>query len=243
MENLICLAGGIGVGKNTVAKIVQHGYDLRGRGMYQWALADAFKQFLCDVFQGTIDSDHVFGPSEGRATLVDINEETQGCLREAFPYIGPNWVEHLMPAESYTDEQRQRALGNLSIWFHGLLKQPFTIRHALQSLGSEWGRNVSPTLWLDYVANSMKAVSRLNPQTVHMVTDVRFPNEAAYLKAFPAQHVELWRIHRDTGVTSTHDSEKSIYGHELGQYVDWEIYNPSTLEKLRESINSKQGWR
>lgn len=58
-----------------------------------------------------------------------------------------------------------------------------TVRHALQTLGTEWGRNLIHTdLWRDATIRAIKMASERR----FVVTDLRFPNEAAALKELGA---------------------------------------------------------
>lgn len=53
-------------------------------------------------------------------------------------------------------------------------------RHLAQTLGTEWGRQcVHPELWLEVAARRM----RQSQDGMHVVTDVRFNNEAAMIRS------------------------------------------------------------
>ena len=63
-----------------------------------------------------------------------------------------------------------------------------TVRHLLQTLGTEWGKClVADDVWLRVWHHSAKRYERV------VVDDVRFPNEAELIKA---QGGELWLIER-----------------------------------------------
>lgn len=63
-----------------------------------------------------------------------------------------------------------------------------TPRHAMQTLGTEWGRmHMDQEFWLKCWANAAKNHKRV------VVSDVRFPNEAAFLNQRAAA---IFRIHR-----------------------------------------------
>lgn len=72
-------------------------------------------------------------------------------------------------------------------------------RHAMQTLGTEWGRNmITDTLWIDALLNAAQQ------HELVVVTDVRFPNEVEVCD-------QVWRISRpgNTAVDA-HPSEAQI---------------------------------
>lgn len=67
-------------------------------------------------------------------------------------------------------------------------------RHLAQTLGTEWGRALAPDLWLRVAEASMLevSVSTFGPPCF-VVSDLRFPNEAAWIRGHGGQ---VWRIDR-----------------------------------------------
>lgn len=59
---------------------------------------------------------------------------------------------------------------------HAGIDIPITYRSLMQTLGTEWGRQVHSALWLRLHARRVAAVRRV------VVPDVRFPNEVAYIR-------------------------------------------------------------
>ncbi len=86
-----------------------------------------------------------------------------------------------------------------------------TPRHAMQTVGTEWGRNlIDPDLW---IRAWQAAVARLPAGQPVVVDDCRFPNEAAAVRAAGGA---LVRIERTAGGTiSLHSSE----GQDLGEAI------------------------
>jgi hypothetical protein len=79
-------------------------------------------------------------------------------------------------------------------------------RHAAQTLGTEWGRQmINPDLWL-LVAGRM--VRNSPPAARFVVTDVRFPNEAAMIRAAGGKVVHLKG--RKADGTKPHASEEPL---------------------------------
>ena len=80
-------------------------------------------------------------------------------------------------------------------------------RHMAQSLGTEWGRNLRRDFWLRITAAFV--VDQMNAGETHFViSDVRFANEAAWVRSKGRQ---IWRIHRE-GLASVrpHVSESGV---------------------------------
>ncbi len=85
-----------------------------------------------------------------------------------------------------------------------------TARHAMQSLGTEWGREcIHPELWLRAWKHAAEqATSAGGCPSLIIVDDLRFDNEAAYLRGLGAIIVRLFRdgIHYEQG----HASERPV---------------------------------
>jgi hypothetical protein len=101
-----------------------------------------------------------------------------------------------------------------------------TPRHALQQLGTEWGRRCYENVWIDYalrVAHEILEEGReyypTRGTTVELadtrasgvvIADVRFPNEAAAIRA---KGGVLWRTHFGEGLSGGaghHASERHV---------------------------------
>jgi hypothetical protein len=101
---------------------------------------------------------------------------------------------------------------------------PLTPRFAMQTLGTEWGRNCDPDIWIKsllvQVAKEIQAGTKLC-----IVTDVRFVNEAAALREIGG---EIWRVARAVPV-SAHPSEAEIWSTAMHQFVTVDIDNRGYL--------------
>lgn len=64
----------------------------------------------------------------------------------------------------------------------------FSWRKAAQLLGTEWGRGLSPTIWRDITASKIKT----SPAALHLITDVRFENEAELIREMGGV---VWHLH------------------------------------------------
>jgi hypothetical protein len=107
-----------------------------------------------------------------------------------------------------------------------------TARHLLRTLGTEWGRDcVHPDIWL----KTWRARADRLLLAGHNIVcdDLRFPNEAGLLAAYP--QAALWRVHRDTAAPpSEHRSDGG-----LDDYSGFhaQIHNNRTVLDLYERID------
>ena len=117
---------------------------------------------------------------------------------------------------------------------HGSLKEVPTVylggqtpRHALQTLGTEWGRNqMGKDFWAAIGVNVAEGAPRA------VITDVRFENEAALIRA---RGGEIWKIERPDRPTSDFDNHASEAEIDT-LVVDRVIVNSGTIETLHVSV-------
>lgn len=106
-------------------------------------------------------------------------------------------------------------------------------RQLMQSLGTEWGRNlVHPDLWL-LLAEQWLARKK-HSHEYGVISDVRFENEAAWIRKHGGQILHLHRDQR--GRVNPHISESGITFHP--QLGDIRINNSGTLIDLEEMIDA-----
>lgn len=137
-----------------------------------------------------------------------------------------------------------RALGLSEGWIEGDLKeQPCpmllgrTPRHAMQTLGTEWGRQcIGEAFWVNYW--TMRVKGRLAGRRCAgiVVDDVRYPNELAAVLGLGGR---LWWVSRP-GVrpSSMHSSEHSL-ADEMHRFE--EVLNASDVSALADTIKAKLG--
>lgn len=100
-----------------------------------------------------------------------------------------------------------------------------TPRHAMQTLGTEWGRDqIGPSLWVDTTISRI-----LNSDKSVVVTDMRFENEFEALTKIGAKTV---RVERGLVNTDLHPSETYI----AQMPVQHVINNRFSIDILRQSI-------
>ena len=97
-------------------------------------------------------------------------------------------------------------------------------RHMLQTLGTEWGRNlIDEDFWIDVFAN-------MNAYQCVIVPDVRFENEAELVR----KHGFLIHMEGRGGIEGSHISERKIEFDEKDIYVD----NRGSLSELYARLDS-----
>lgn len=104
-----------------------------------------------------------------------------------------------------------RAL-QIADWCFDRTSDPITVRHALQTLGTEWARNcLYQNVWVDLAIVRSQQLLDSGEADVVVITDVRFRNE---LSALAAVNAELWHIERPgaglAGKTGQHPSEREL---------------------------------
>lgn len=112
-----------------------------------------------------------------------------------------------------------------------------TPRYLMQTLGTEWGREViNKDLWIK-VAHAQITSLRSRGHPV-VIDDMRFPNELALIKQLGGQTVRIIRPGADyTGMTK-HSSEMAL----SSEVLDFVIYNDGTLDQLRSKVRASMGY-
>lgn len=107
-------------------------------------------------------------------------------------------------------------------------------RRLAQTLGTEWGRTLDATLWLRIAGLRLGLPHQ--PRSPRMViTDVRMPNEAAWIQAMGGQ---VWRIDRPTAAPVAKHSSEQLIG-EIR--ADAAIDNSSSFRRLYEQLDWQVG--
>jgi len=101
-------------------------------------------------------------------------------------------------------------------------------RHAMQTLGTEWGRSLHPDFWVGLFANEYLREQRERV----VVDDLRFDNEAAIIQELGGIVVEIRRPTLEiTGMKYEHASEAGV---KIADYVVW---NDGTPWDFREKLD------
>jgi hypothetical protein len=126
------------------------------------------------------------GKGSGKSEVGRILVEQHGFVRMRFA----DGLKRMLRALGLTEAQIDGAEKEQSCELLGG-KSP---RWAMQSLGTEWGRqHIHSDLWAMVTRNDIIAQMLHDPDCRIVVDDCRFPNEAHLLHCLGG---ELWRIHR-----------------------------------------------
>jgi hypothetical protein len=113
-----------------------------------------------------------------------------------------------------------------------MVYQDRTLRHALQTLGTEWGRKcMGENFWVDIWR--FKAERYLRSGVNVVVDDMRFPNEFAAVQALDGW---TWKVVRPgaSAPTNGHASEGALDG----LLFDTELVNAGTLHDLEDTVEA-----
>lgn len=103
------------------------------------------------------------------------------------------------------------------------------LRGLLQHWGTEWRRELCrDTYWIDHLKTKLDA----STAGLHIITDVRFPNEAEFIQARGGLVTRVYRPSLDT--SDTHTSETALDDFQC----DAVIWNPSGLAELRQNVEN-----
>lgn len=184
MTPLLIVCGPAGSGKDTVAE-----YLGRYLKIATIAQADPMKRFARDVFG--FSELALWGPSEERNKPDERYADPH--LQEGYSSwdravsrvhtIGEKLVERVLPQASVVE--RGTAHGRLVRWCEGIRDahvktgSTLTPRYMLQTVGTEWGRKVAPSMWNDLAIRD--GFSLLGGGCYYTRTDglVRFGEERA----------------------------------------------------------------
>ena len=196
---LIGICGRAGSGKTTVADIL-----VSRHGFVSVALADPIKRYCRDAFDFTYEQ--LWGPSSARNApdLRFLREHTSSALAGGCTCCG------------------------VDLWNYDEADKPcyLTPRHALQQLGTEWGRRCYSDVWINYALRVAKEILEgaeyypTRGTTVEkaevrasgvVISDVRFPNEVAALRKAGGK---IWKTTHGEGLKG------SAGGHSSEGYID-----------------------
>jgi len=103
-------------------------------------------------------------------------------------------------------------------------------RQMVQTLGTEWGRGLHPDFWLRIADQYMSDMVAQGDADCFCVSDVRFANEAAWVRENDGV---IWRIYRpDAQAVRSHISESE----QDNIKPDVTIHNVGSLADLRTSV-------
>lgn len=233
-----------GAGKDTAAD-----YVIRVYGGEKVSLADPLKHFCRAVF--SFNEAQLWGPSANRNKpdpryAGPLRVGTLHIATARFKEKASDWLDSVIPDADMA--QRTYAQESLDAWFKSVIAQPeVTPRFALQTLGTEWGRQLDEDIWLRYAHRD--AIKR-NVEGFAVISDCRFLNEAAFIHEQGGVLLEIVRPGFDgSDATSAgvahHPSEMERVQNaaQFKKYITHTIKNDSTVEtfhrRLAEALSEK----
>ena len=191
--------------------------------------ADVMKRFSQKLFNFT--DDQLWGPSDKRNAKDD--RKVWDAAVQNFQNVAGILISEAVPAS-----QGIGAYKSLLTWFSSIRKQceggklEFSPRTILQTLGTEWGRNISPDLWSTFVFERVLPLLKAGytysqrhgvgakmpiPYRGVVIADVRFISEINTIKVFGGTVARVKRMslinkEADIGGVKNHVSEKEMKG-------------------------------
>ncbi len=199
-------------GKDALADLL-----VARHGFAKVALADPMKRFIAQVFGFT--PQQLWGPSSFRNEPDPRFTEPSAyaAARVRLDVMAYEWLVELGVPAGW---RQALALQALVEWFtsmldkfeFGNLEKALTPRRALQTLGTEFGRNLDPEIWIDALRGTIDQIGRcyglcysaedgiLNvglqapPARMVVVPDVRFANEVAAIEQWGGFTIKVTRF-------------------------------------------------
>lgn len=141
---IIIIAGKAGSGKDTVAEHLAKNYNAA-----TLALADPMKRFM-KALMG-FSSETLWGPSDERNKVIP-RERLEMVPLERFQRVAEDFCRDVF---GYVPNYNTHAWIQLEAWYKEFVLKAverdggISARVCLQTLGTEWGRKVSPYMWID----------------------------------------------------------------------------------------------
>lgn len=139
----------------------------------------------------------------GKDTAAGLLNDGRGYMQLAFAWpLREMLGAVLMAAGANADYMSVRELKEQPIPGIG-----YSYRHLAQTLG-DWGRSIDPNFWISITAAQIAELHANTPELPIVISDVRYPNEAAWIKA---QGGHIFRIKRDqVEPVRAHSSESHV---------------------------------
>jgi hypothetical protein len=133
----------------------------------------------------------------------------------------------LQPATAWDFHKNERH-SVIELNFNGGTRRTFTVRHFLQRIGTEMGRNVfGQDFWVDLVLPSESDYDGRNI----VVTDARFDNELRRIKELGGYNVRILRSGFD-GDNHASEQKPDV------RLIDYFIHNDGSFEDLRDEVDT-----
>lgn len=198
MPTLIGIAGNMGTGKTTVAKMIQELCPSAVILPFAGEVKAELHTLLATYRNGhffSYQSHMLYGTQEEKNLIFFVPE----CLFDEAKRHGISFV-------GIGDEQYMPIQGN--VWY------ATTGRKLMQWYGTDYKRKVNPSYWINKWSNMY---SRIPSDSIIIVDDIRFPNEAELIRSLGGHII---KVERETEYDLSHKSESLIYSIPFNYSID-----------------------
>lgn len=212
VKTIIAFCGPMYSGKTTAAKAIGNAlFTTRMYNVYQWSFATSLKNFCIKYF------DHQMNPMSRVMNAYYHDKFAIPPSAAAWAAAGSVNLRPAseimallsMPSADAATKVRDRLLHNFSL---DLASDPSKLngRRILQVTGSVFRDICGMDFWIEQLSSLLSAKTKAE-NAVHIIDDVRFPNEAAWLRSIGASIV---RIHTPSSLCEPpkHISEMCVGG-------------------------------
>lgn len=228
MTPIICLAGRMGSGKDSVAKIILDNV----KKSEKISFADPIKNFVKAHFE-PVDQSRIVDPETIDNILWGTSENRSKLVKLKSPKFWDSinrkdWSGMFQNEATASGIFREHAKTNRRVWSEGI-----TARQLLQYLGTEVGRFTESTVWARQTLNL--AFKKLEEgSNLIVIADGRFRNEHLEVSKMGGQ---VWRIYRTVAdnVPATHPSELDLTRIPKRWY-DATVINDGTMDSLEATV-------
>jgi hypothetical protein len=219
------IVGQAGSGKDTVAQMLKDSTN----ACQIISFAEPIKQFVGRVFE--VEDAKLYGKSEFREGFITSTKQAQRS--NFFQTATFDWIKDVVGDKS------DDAMVPLENWFKSCqgLDGGLTIRHALQTLGTEWGRTIEPEIWVNY---GIKRAKKLLVEGVNavVISDGRFRNEILAVKALGGNVIQVINGNQPTWVATNAHKSESEQTNIPSYWYDYRVVNFfEGLDVLRQQVN------
>lgn len=141
----------------------------------------------------------------GKSTAAQYLHDAHGYQRKRFAQPLKDALRRILQSALMDDHTIERMIeGDLKETPARVLLGK-TPREAMQTLGTEWGRNcIGGDFWVNLMRHALDTSKR---GSLIVIEDVRFDNEAALIRAYGGKII---RMEGRGGITGTHASESGV---------------------------------
>jgi hypothetical protein len=170
----------------------------------------------------------------GKSTLANVLVERHGFRRIPFAAVLKDMTVELLTALGYSDIRAAEVVERDKSHEIGVL-DGVTARHIMQTLGTDWGRNlIHQELWVRAWQGRTAAALAAGQSVV--VDDVRFPNELHAVENMGGLTVRVSRPGVIAGPEAQHASEGQLNEAMVDEVLNIPELLPDCLERVMASL-------